>query len=128
MFLGRIPRGARLAELRDVAEDWRHSAVVAVFKSGVSRSQSVLSLEGQEDIGRAIDDETVADVTRMMERTAATSTRSMERSLTFLATCATTAPFVGLFGTVWGIMESFGRLACRGRPTWRATRRESRRR
>ena len=35
----------------------------------------------------------------------------IEKNLTFLATAGSTAPFVGLFGTVWGIMNSFRGLA-----------------
>ncbi len=37
--------------------------------------------------------------------------RTMETGLPFLATLASTAPFVGLFGTVWGIMHSFTSIA-----------------
>ena len=36
---------------------------------------------------------------------------ALERGLTFLATTASTAPFIGLFGTVWGIMTAFSRLS-----------------
>ena len=36
---------------------------------------------------------------------------SVEKNLTFLATAGSTAPFVGLFGTVWGIMNSFQSIA-----------------
>ena len=35
----------------------------------------------------------------------------IEKNLTFLATAGSTAPFIGLFGTVWGIMNSFRGLA-----------------
>ena len=38
-------------------------------------------------------------------------TEKLERGLGFLATVGSTAPFVGLFGTVWGIMNSFQAIA-----------------
>jgi biopolymer transport protein TolQ len=38
----------------------------------------------------------------------------LERRLSFLATTANTAPFIGLFGTVWGIMDSFREIGVRG--------------
>ncbi len=111
-FLARFHGGARLAELRDLAEQWTRSPVVGLFKAAF-HEVSQLSLEGA-GAGRSLDEETVEDVKRMMERTAAANTRNIERSLTFLATCASTSPFIGLFGTVWGIMESFRRIAMSG--------------
>ncbi len=113
MFLSRFHGGARLAELRDVAEPWRRSPVVSLFKAAF-HEVSQFSMEGREGVGRTLDDDAVADVHRMMDRAAAAATRGIERSLTFLATCATTAPFIGLFGTVWGIMESFRRIGVSG--------------
>ncbi|MGD0230595.1 MAG: MotA/TolQ/ExbB proton channel family protein [Syntrophorhabdales bacterium] len=41
-------------------------------------------------------------------------TERLERRLSFLATTANTAPFIGLFGTVWGIMDSFREIGLRG--------------
>ena len=38
-------------------------------------------------------------------------TEVVEKNLTFLATSGSTAPFIGLFGTVWGIMNSFQSIA-----------------
>ena len=38
-------------------------------------------------------------------------TETVEKNLTFLATSGSTAPFIGLFGTVWGIMNSFKSIA-----------------
>jgi biopolymer transport protein TolQ len=44
----------------------------------------------------------------------AEETERLERRLSFLATTANTAPFIGLFGTVWGIMDSFREIGVRG--------------
>jgi len=41
-------------------------------------------------------------------------TERFERRLSFLATTANTAPFIGLFGTVWGIMDSFREIGLKG--------------
>lgn len=47
------------------------------------------------------------DIKRSLKRTEATEAAKLERYLTFLATTGSTTPFIGLFGTVWGIMNSF---------------------
>jgi len=47
------------------------------------------------------------EIKRILRRTEALESARLERYLTFLATTASTTPFVGLFGTVWGIMNSF---------------------
>jgi biopolymer transport protein TolQ len=76
--------GAAMAE-------WRRSARVAgadVSRSGV-----------RERVERAM----TVTVQREMDR--------MERWMVFLASVGSTAPFVGLFGTVWGIMHSFSAIA-----------------
>ena len=44
---------------------------------------------------------------RVLEQGVTEGLGQMSRSLAFLATCANSAPFIGLFGTVWGIMNSF---------------------
>ena len=50
-------------------------------------------------------------VERELKRSMSNEITKLEKSLTFLATTGSTAPFIGLFGTVWGIMTSFIGLA-----------------
>ena len=52
-----------------------------------------------------------ARVTRVLEISADKEIKLIERHFTFLATVGSTAPFIGLFGTVWGIMNSFQSIA-----------------
>jgi len=52
-----------------------------------------------------------ARVSRVIEISADNEIRSIEKHFTFLATVGSTAPFIGLFGTVWGIMNSFQSIA-----------------
>jgi biopolymer transport protein TolQ len=47
------------------------------------------------------------NVSRALRRAMTQETHRLEKYLTFLATTGSTAPFIGLFGTVWGIMDSF---------------------
>ena len=52
-----------------------------------------------------------ARVERMLEIATDTEMKKVEKNFTFLATVGSTAPFIGLFGTVWGIMNSFQSIA-----------------
>jgi len=56
----------------------------------------------------------IANVERAMRRAAHHERTELEKLLTFLATTSSTTPFVGLFGTVWGIMNSFRGLSVGG--------------
>ena len=52
-----------------------------------------------------------ARVERILEISTDDQIKEMEKNFTFLATVGSTAPFIGLFGTVWGIMNSFQSIA-----------------
>jgi biopolymer transport protein TolQ len=56
-----------------------------------------------------------------MQLAAAEETRRLERWMPFLATTGSVAPFIGLFGTVWGVMDAFTQLGQAGATTLRAT-------
>jgi biopolymer transport protein TolQ len=56
-----------------------------------------------------------------MQLAAADETRRLEKWMPFLATTASVTPFIGLFGTVWGVMDAFSRLGEAGATTIRAT-------
>ena len=52
-----------------------------------------------------------ARVSRVLEIAADNEMKKVEKNFTYLATVGSTAPFIGLFGTVWGIMNSFQSIA-----------------
>ncbi len=56
----------------------------------------------------------IESLERSMKRAAIDQMNRLERGITFLATTGNTAPFIGLFGTVWGIMESFRGIGLKG--------------
>ena len=53
----------------------------------------------------------IARVERVLEISTDKQIKIIEKNFTFLATIGSTAPFIGLFGTVWGIMNSFQSIA-----------------
>lgn len=68
-----------------------------------SSKESEPGLEGVSD-----------SVERALKRTAIQQSSRLDKALSFLATTGNTAPFIGLFGTVWGIMEAFRGIGMRG--------------
>jgi biopolymer transport protein TolQ len=51
---------------------------------------------------------------RAVRSSLTTQMQRLTQSLSFLATCGNTAPFIGLFGTVWGIMNAFHQIGLKG--------------
>ncbi len=68
----------------------------------------------QEDGEDGIAPERLDSIQRAMRRVQAVEVERMERYLPFLATTASAGPFIGLFGTVWGIMTSFHSIGAQG--------------
>ena len=68
--------------------------------------QGVLEFNRSKELGNS--SEVVVDnVRRALRQGVGTELARLQSSLSVLATCANTAPFIGLFGTVWGIMHAF---------------------
>lgn len=86
------------------AEAHEASGMERIFHAGF---KEFAKLRGQSGLsGNAILDSTQ----RAMRVTLSREMDEMERSLSFLATVGSTSPYIGLFGTVWGIMNSFRAL------------------
>ena len=98
--------GQSLEELYQALAQRRNTGMAALFVAAMREWKRSLERDaGKPMPGVQLRVDKVMDVTinREVER--------MERRLTFLATVGSTAPFVGLFGTVWGIMSSFQAIA-----------------
>jgi biopolymer transport protein TolQ len=67
-----------------------------------------------EDVDEGLGGERLDAVHRAMRRASALEIARLERYLPFLATTASATPFIGLFGTVWGIMSSFHSIGQQG--------------
>lgn len=89
----------------------------ANLSRGRSISMSALFVAAMREWKRSVEGNTRAlggiqlRVEKVMDVTIAREMERLERRLLFLATVGATAPFVGLFGTVWGIMTSFQAIA-----------------
>jgi biopolymer transport protein TolQ len=85
--------------LQKIKGDLPQSVIAAGFEAWHDRDPEESRSERRERIERAMKAALVARL------------RKMERGLPFLATIGSSAPFIGLFGTVWGIMNSFSAIA-----------------
>jgi biopolymer transport protein TolQ len=86
------------------------SPLANVFRLGYTELGKVMRLSGDGGLPR----EVVDNLKRAMDRGQAAEATRLHKAVTFLATCANTAPFIGLFGTVWGIMDSFRSIGATG--------------
>jgi biopolymer transport protein ExbB/TolQ len=100
----------RLREAVGLDQQWKHSPVARVIGAGIREF-----VEGVKDLGLRADPaemELIVDgVSRSMERTKERELANLRRGLSFLATVSSSAPFVGLFGTVFGIINAFRQMA-----------------
>jgi len=106
-FLRAFRRSKNLSEVNEAAKKYQGSPLASLFVSGfkelshVSRANQQNSEEPPrlESLGRILTRASNAEVTRL------------EKMMSFLATTGSVTPFIGLFGTVWGIMDAFNRIS-----------------
>lgn len=104
----------QLAEAVDAVQAHKTSPVANVVGSGLReylQGLTAINEEGPQDVG---DFDIVDAVNRQMERTKERQTLILKRGLVMIATTGTTAPFIGLLGTVVGIINSFQGLSADG--------------
>ena len=106
-FEDRFWSGGSLDELYEAEGAHPTHPVAAVFGAAMGewrRSAQVVGADmSRGSVRERVDRAVSVTVSREMER--------MERWMVFLASVGSTAPFIGLFGTVWGIMRSFSAIA-----------------
>lgn len=96
-------RGKSVSEISTACEILRFTPLVPVFNAGTEKTRG-----------------SIGALQRAIQRASAAQLTYLERRMNFLATTASVAPFVGLFGTVWGVMTSFNSLGNASAATLRA--------
>ncbi len=112
-FLDIFWQSRNLASIHDASRELKASPVAQVFRAGYEELLRVTRSKKEAGQGEGLTTELggVDNVARAMKRATSVEITRLERSLTFLATTASTTPFIGLFGTVWGIMNAFRGLS-----------------
>ena len=113
-FLDIFRRSAKFSEVNAVCPQLKASPLVGVFQAGyIEVNQQVRG--GAAPAGSARPTvRSLESLSRSLARAAGVEVTRLERRLSFLATTASVTPFVGLFGTVWGIMDAFGDIGRMG--------------
>lgn len=105
-FLETFWQSKRLEEIYGKAEHLKDSPVSQVFRAGYVE---LVKLTGEGTQGK-VDGDGLENIERALRRAANAELTHLESQTPFLGSTAAAAPFVGLFGTVWGIMGAFNEI------------------
>jgi biopolymer transport protein TolQ len=113
-FVNFFRKSKRFSEVNTFAGELSDTPLTTLFKAGYAE------LDAQVKANRADENPTtgggqggklliknISGIERALERAIGVEMSRLTRNMTFLATTAAACPFIGLFGTVWGIMQSF---------------------
>ncbi len=118
-FLEVFRKSSKFSEVNAVCPSLPGTPLVGVFQAGYAELNAQFRLTGgiqgnpsavvTRPILKSLD-----AVDRALIRAATAEVNKLERRVTFLATCASVSPYIGLFGTVVGIMIAFNRIGATG--------------
>ena len=123
MFLQVFRKSTKFSEVQAVCASVPATPLVGIFQAGYAE----LNMQLRRDGPRSVDAETrpsavatrptlksLDAVDRALLRATTVEVARLEKGVPFLATTASIAPFIGLFGTVWGIMVAFSQIGVEG--------------
>ncbi len=124
-FLDIYMRSSKLSDIFPESKKFRSSTLAEVFRAGYIElgklSKSGRSPAGAGDLANgdipSVELIGVDNVERALNRASGQEASKLESALGFLATTGSACPFIGLFGTVWGIMNAFRGIGFRGSAT-----------
>jgi biopolymer transport protein TolQ len=109
-FIAIFWESKNLAAIHTASVGLQHSPVAQVFRAGYQELLQLTRAKRQAvgaESGFSTDLGGVENVTRSMKRQTNIELAKLNQGIPFLATTGSTSPFIGLFGTVWGIMRAF---------------------
>ncbi len=124
-FMGFYMKSSKLSDIFPETKKFRHSTLAEVFRSGYTELVKITKAvrgtstgrDASEVAGPLLEIGGIDNVERAMNRACGLETTKLEAALGFLATTGSASPFIGLFGTVWGIMDTFKGIGARGSAT-----------
>lgn len=108
-FLEIFRRRTRISEVYNDLVALTDSPLAAIFEAGAREYEDLRNLRMSSASRRTAElgDDEVDTILLAMERVQGEANSELSKTTTFLATTANTAPFLGLLGTIWGVMVSF---------------------
>jgi biopolymer transport protein TolQ len=116
-FVESFWRTQRLDDVWKATENDPPSPVSEVFRAGFVELAKLRKRRTEAGGDTAAPETHIGDIEsieRALSRARTMAVTEMENKVPFLATTASSAPFIGLFGTVWGIMNSFRNIGAKG--------------
>lgn len=122
-FLDVFRRSNKFSEVQAVCRSLDASPLVGLFQSGYAELTAQLRQAAPPDIGNGPNPKPAANrptlksitaVDRSLMRASVVEVNKLEHWIPFLATTASVTPFIGLFGTVWGILIAFEQIGQTG--------------
>jgi len=115
-FLKIFHRSNRFSEVNAATDRLKASPLVGIFQAGYAEIDTQIKAAGAAPPGdtKAYRIQSVVGLERSLQRAVNVELASLSRGAQFLATTAGATPFIGLFGTVWGIMIAFSDIGTTG--------------
>jgi biopolymer transport protein TolQ len=118
MFDADYSRSTKLSDVLPSAKKYSYSTTAEVFRVGYTELTKINkplneSAQGSDEISLS----SLDNLERSLSKACNTEMTKLESALGFLATTGSASPFIGLFGTVWGIMDTFKGIGARGSAT-----------
>ncbi len=113
-FLEHFHRSKRFSEVSAAASKLHASPMVGIFQTGYAELDAQMKRGMPESADAGYRLRSVAALERSLQRSIHLESAELGRWTSFLATTAAASPFIGLFGTVWGIMVAFRDIGLTG--------------
>ncbi len=119
IFLDSFWASKTLNDANEAAAEHTLCPEAAIFQAGFSELQKINKIRNRDEINTGNEPlemqlATMDNLKRAIRKAESQEITHLAKSLSFLATTGSAAPFIGLFGTVWGIMTSFHDIGMRG--------------
>jgi len=114
-FLKLFRKASRLNEVASRVQKYRESPLAPMFQAGHSELEAQLrTTQRPSGTNPNLKIKSLDAISRALERVRGAELERLQRALPMLATTASATPFIGLFGTVWGIMNTFRAIGATG--------------